>query len=127
MVSEVALSLTSYCQYLLHSQAISLASNANPNTTNLNANSISKLNSSSASGTTRDDSTNPYLLRSGDNPGNVLRSQLLIGDNYPTWSRTMLLTLTIGFKCSKLLGLEKMQQFGAVMDLDLNFQRDRQQ
>ena len=95
-----------------------MASDVNPNTTNLNANST---------GTTRVNSTNPYLLQSGDNPGNVLGSQFLIGDNYPTWNRTMLLTLTIGFKYSKLLGLEKMQQFGAVMDLDLNFQRGRQQ
>ncbi|XXG72046.1 hypothetical protein AAC387_Pa07g1228 [Persea americana] len=41
-----------------------------------------------------DDPTSPYYLHHPDNPGTVLVSQPLTGDNYPTWSRTMVMALT---------------------------------
>jgi hypothetical protein len=40
------------------------------------------------------DCLNPLFLHNGDNPGNPLVSQLLTGENYYTWSRSMLMALT---------------------------------
>ncbi|XP_062149799.1 uncharacterized protein LOC133858355 [Alnus glutinosa] len=40
------------------------------------------------------DSSSPYYLHHGDSPGSVLVSQLLQGDNYHTWSRSMIMALT---------------------------------
>lgn len=37
--------------------------------------------------------SSPYFLHSGDNPGTVLVSQVLHGENYPIWSRSMLMAL----------------------------------
>jgi len=48
-----------------------------------------------------DDASSPYYLHHGDSPGSVLVSQLLHGENYHTWSRSMIMALTaknkIGF------------------------------
>ena len=48
-----------------------------------------------------DDPTNKYYLHHGDSPDAILVSQSLIGDNYHTWSRSMVMALTaknkIGF------------------------------
>jgi hypothetical protein len=48
-----------------------------------------------------DDPTIKYYLHHGDSPGAILVSQTLIGDNYHTWSRSMVMALTaknkIGF------------------------------
>ncbi|KAM6548502.1 hypothetical protein CsatB_020178 [Cannabis sativa] len=44
-----------------------------------------------------EDPSDPYFLHHGDNPGNILVSQLLTGqDNYVAWSRAM--ELAISFK-----------------------------
>ncbi|KAF5478995.1 hypothetical protein F2P56_005510, partial [Juglans regia] len=47
------------------------------------------------------DSSSPYYLHHGDSPGSILVTQVLIGDNYHTWRRSMLMALTaknkIGF------------------------------
>jgi len=43
---------------------------------------------------TVNDSSSPFFLTSGDNPGNVLVSQLLIGaENFNTWYRSMVVAL----------------------------------
>src|SRR5262249_10259185 len=36
------------------------------------------------------DSSSPYFLSSFDNPGTILVSCLLKGENYPTWRRVMM-------------------------------------
>ena len=36
---------------------------------------------------------NPFFLHNGDHPGLVLVSHVLIGPNYSTWSRAMLMAL----------------------------------
>lgn len=36
-----------------------------------------------------EDSLNPFFVYHGDNPGTVLVSQLLVGQNYSTWSRSL--------------------------------------
>ena len=41
------------------------------------------------------DSSNPYFLHHSDNPSLVLVSQPLIGENYASWSRTMLIALSV--------------------------------
>jgi hypothetical protein len=38
--------------------------------------------------------SNPLYLHHGDNPGSILVTQLLTGDNYYTWSRLMFMALT---------------------------------
>jgi hypothetical protein len=42
-----------------------------------------------------------YYLHHGDSPGSVLVSQILLSENYHTWSRLMIIALTaknkIGF------------------------------
>jgi hypothetical protein len=40
------------------------------------------------------DSSSPYYLHHGDSPGSILVSQVLQGDNYHTWSRSMIMALT---------------------------------
>jgi hypothetical protein len=57
----------------------------------------------SSSSFTIDDSS-PYHLHHGDSPGTVLVSQLLDGDNYHTWSLSMVMTLTAKNKLSFLNG-----------------------
>jgi hypothetical protein len=52
--------------------------------------SESVLNSSSLN----EESLNPYYLHHGDSPGSMLVSQLLDGENYQTWSRSMVMALT---------------------------------
>ncbi|XP_022870712.1 uncharacterized protein LOC111389956 [Olea europaea var. sylvestris] len=42
-----------------------------------------------------DDTNNPYYLHHSDQPGLVLVTQPLIEENYSTWSRTMLMALSI--------------------------------
>jgi hypothetical protein len=48
-----------------------------------------------------DDPTNKYYLHHGESPGAILVSQSLVGDNYHTWLRSMVIALTeknkIGF------------------------------
>lgn len=43
--------------------------------------------------TLTDDSSSPYFLHHGDNPSIILVSQLLDGDNYNSWSRSMKIAL----------------------------------
>lgn len=45
-----------------------------------------------------EDPTSPYFLHHDDYPGMILVSQLLYGDNYNTWSRSMLMALTTNIK-----------------------------
>lgn len=40
------------------------------------------------------DDANPYFLHPSDNPGVILVTQLLIGDNYHTWARSMSMALS---------------------------------
>ncbi|XP_040998951.1 uncharacterized protein LOC121244808 [Juglans microcarpa x Juglans regia] len=40
------------------------------------------------------DSSSPYYLHHGDSPGSILVTQVLIGNNYHTWRRSMLMALT---------------------------------
>ena len=42
-----------------------------------------------------DDRLHPYYLHHSDNPGCVLVSQLLTGENYPSWSQAMLIALSV--------------------------------
>ena len=42
-----------------------------------------------------DKSSSPYFLYHSDGPGLVLVSQSLIGDNYASWSRAMLIALSV--------------------------------
>lgn len=37
----------------------------------------------------------PYYLHHGDSPRTILVSQLLQADNYPTWSRSMIMALSV--------------------------------
>ena len=41
-----------------------------------------------------DDPCSPYFLHHSDNPGVSLVSQLLNGDNYSSWNRTMIIALS---------------------------------
>lgn len=58
--------------------------------TNTDSNSSGLLNDRSAI----DDQLSPYYLHHSDNPGLVLVSKDLIGDNYASWSRAMLIALS---------------------------------
>uniref|UniRef100_A0A2N9GSX5 Retrotransposon Copia-like N-terminal domain-containing protein n=1 Tax=Fagus sylvatica TaxID=28930 RepID=A0A2N9GSX5_FAGSY len=51
-------------------------------------------NLGSPSSAQRDESTNQFFLHHGDSPGTILVSQPLSGDNYHTWSRSMIMALT---------------------------------
>ena len=42
-----------------------------------------------------DDLLSPFFLHHFDSPGLVLVSQLLVGDNYPSWSRAMIIALSV--------------------------------
>ena len=42
-----------------------------------------------------DDRMSPYYLHHSDNPGFVLVSQPLTGENYPSWSRYMMIALSV--------------------------------
>ncbi|KAL5565662.1 hypothetical protein UlMin_028826 [Ulmus minor] len=53
-------------------------------------------NSKTTSGNSAiDDTSNPYFLHHSDNPGLVLVSQPLIGENYASWSRALLIALSV--------------------------------
>jgi hypothetical protein len=52
------------------------------------------VSSSSSSQFLVDNSASPFFLHNGDNPGTVLVSQPLTGENYNTWSRSMIVSLT---------------------------------
>ncbi|XP_062115983.1 uncharacterized protein LOC133830089 isoform X1 [Humulus lupulus] len=52
-----------------------------------------------------DDPSDPYYLHHADNPGNVLVSKLLTGqDNYTAWSRAMMLSISVKNKLGFLDG-----------------------
>jgi hypothetical protein len=51
------------------------------------------MHNSSSSSSNFDNFLNPFFLHNGDNPGAVLVSQPLIGENYNTWSRSMTMAL----------------------------------
>ncbi|XP_062104190.1 uncharacterized protein LOC133815354 [Humulus lupulus] len=52
-----------------------------------------------------EDPAHPYYLHHGDNPDNILVTQLLTGqDNYPLWSRAMRLAISIKNKIGFLDG-----------------------
>ena len=51
-------------------------------------------NLGSSSSLQRDESTNQLFLHHGDSPSTILVSQPLSGDNYHTWSRSMIMALT---------------------------------
>lgn len=42
-----------------------------------------------------EDGSSPYLIHHSDNPGLVLVSQPLTGDNYASWSRAMVIALSV--------------------------------
>ncbi|XP_068655247.1 uncharacterized protein [Aristolochia californica] len=42
-----------------------------------------------------EESSNPYYIHHSDSPGQVLVSQLLTGENYTSWSRAMLIALSV--------------------------------
>jgi hypothetical protein len=44
-----------------------------------------------------DDSLSSYYLHHEDSPSSVLKSQILLGENYHTWSKSMIMALTVGF------------------------------
>uniref|UniRef100_A0A2N9H5P0 Retrotransposon Copia-like N-terminal domain-containing protein n=1 Tax=Fagus sylvatica TaxID=28930 RepID=A0A2N9H5P0_FAGSY len=52
-----------------------------------------------------DDPANKYYLHHGDSPGAILVSQPLVGDNYHTWSRSMVMALTAKNKVGFVNGL----------------------
>lgn len=52
-------------------------------------------NSSSVNVSPIDDRMSPYYIHHSDNPGFILVSQPLIGENYPSWSRSMLIALSV--------------------------------
>ena len=52
-----------------------------------------------------DDPANKYYLHHGDSPGVILVSQPLVGDNYHTWSRSMVMALTAKNKVGFVNGL----------------------
>lgn len=52
-------------------------------------------NSSGSTVSPIDDRLHPYYLHHSDNPGFVLVSQPLIGENYPSWSQVMLIALSV--------------------------------
>ena len=51
-----------------------------------------------------DDSTSLYFLHHSDSTGLVLVSQLLVGDNYASWSRAMTIALSIKNKLGFING-----------------------
>jgi hypothetical protein len=66
------------------------------------ANDASAISGSSGSSPLqRDESTNQLFLHHGNSPGTILVSQPVSGENYNTWSRSMIMALTaknkIGF------------------------------
>jgi len=48
---------------------------------------------SSSSSSLIENSSSPFYLNNGDHPGSILVSQPLIGSNYNTWSRSMIVSL----------------------------------
>ena len=42
-----------------------------------------------------DDPLNPFFLHYSDSPGLALVSQQLTGDNFPSWSRAMIIPLSV--------------------------------
>uniref|UniRef100_A0A2N9HGP5 Reverse transcriptase Ty1/copia-type domain-containing protein n=1 Tax=Fagus sylvatica TaxID=28930 RepID=A0A2N9HGP5_FAGSY len=52
-----------------------------------------------------DDPTRNYYLHHGDSPGAILVSQPLLGDNYHTWSRSMMMALTAKSKVGFVNGV----------------------
>ncbi|KAK3193185.1 hypothetical protein Dsin_024495 [Dipteronia sinensis] len=50
---------------------------------------------SSMSNSAINDASSPYFLHHSDNPGLVLVSQPLIEENYASWSRSMLIALSV--------------------------------
>ena len=46
----------------------------------------------------------PYYLHHSDNPGIVLVSQVLTGDNYTSWSRAMMIALSVKNKLGFING-----------------------
>ncbi|XP_041011279.1 uncharacterized protein LOC121255050 [Juglans microcarpa x Juglans regia] len=49
--------------------------------------------SSSSSSSVLEDSSSPFHLQNGDSPGSILVSNLLTGDNYNSWCRSMEMAL----------------------------------
>lgn len=46
----------------------------------------------------QENSDDPYCIHHSDNPGTVLVSQILTGDNYSSWSRAMTIALSVKIK-----------------------------
>ncbi|KAF5471727.1 hypothetical protein F2P56_008500 [Juglans regia] len=67
---------------------------------------VNPLNSSESSRPTNpsDDSSSPYYLHPSDNPGSLLDSEIFVGDNYITWSRSITMALTIKNKVAFING-----------------------
>lgn len=59
---------------------------------------------SSINRSTSNDSSNPFFLHHSDNPGLILVSQHLTGDNYPSWSRAMTIALSVKNKLGFING-----------------------
>ncbi|KAL6348402.1 hypothetical protein AAG906_005710 [Vitis piasezkii] len=81
--STLAFALARHTLFCLFSSLMTRESTITRATTNV-PNSLSSM----------EDSTSPYFLHNSDHPGIVLISHHLIGANYNTWSRAMVLTLT---------------------------------
>ena len=59
-----------------------------------------------------DDSSSPFFLHSGDNPGNLLVSQPLLGaENFNTWSRSMIVALRAKNKLGFVTGSLQEPEF----------------
>lgn len=58
-------------------------------------NNIQSVNYSSMSNSDIDDGSSPYFLHHSDNPGLILVSQPLMGDNYATWNHAMIIALSV--------------------------------
>ncbi|KAJ8643597.1 hypothetical protein MRB53_005345 [Persea americana] len=67
----------------------------------------SNVSSGPSSHASDDNYSNPFYLHPSDNPGNVLVSSLLDGDNYHTWSRAMHMALTVKNKLGLVDGSVK--------------------
>ena len=52
-----------------------------------------------------DDPLSPYFLHHSDSPGMILVSQLLNGDNYSSWSRSMSIALSVKNKLGFVDGI----------------------
>lgn len=70
----------------------------------VNQNQSFNSSSYSMSNSTIEDGSSPYFLHHSDNPGLVLVSQPLIGENYASWSRAIYIALSMKNKIGFIIG-----------------------